>query len=226
MLIPELFSHMGPNDRNTKRLISEGYLEKMQDFDFDGHRVLASRLGYRINDRFVTHYFGRIFLHPDVVFSEEMLRPELQDEKIFADSIDVIVKTHQRVAQMYFDDGTVSLACPPIRALLEIMAHGASAEGWTLDSPEFRKLFERESVLASDWYAQRLDAKQAEDVKQAEEGVERLKEYIGRSDSGSVTGRLHLADRLRELEAQLTYERSPEYRQSLVGTLGRQPRFV
>ena len=226
MLIPELFSHMGPNDRNTKRLISEGYLEKMQDFDFDGHRVLASRLGYRINDRFVTHYFGRIFLHPDVVFSEEMLRPELQDEKIFADSIDVIVKTHQRVAQMYFDDGTVSLACPPIRALLEIMAHGASAEGWTLDSPEFRKLFERESVLASDWYAARLDAKQAEDVKQTEEGVERLKEYIERPDSGSVSARLHLADRLRELEAQLTYERSPEYRRSLVGTLGRQPRFV
>ena len=80
--------------------------------------------------------------------------------------------------------------------------------------------------MASDWYAARLDAKQAEDVKQTEEGVERLKEYIERPDSGSVSARLHLADRLRELEAQLTYERSPEYRRSLVGTLGRQPRFV
>jgi hypothetical protein len=34
-----------------------------------------------------TAYFGRIFLHPDTVFTPEMLRPELQDADIFADSV-------------------------------------------------------------------------------------------------------------------------------------------
>lgn len=225
MLIPELFSHMGPHDRDVKRLIAEGYLDKMTDFDFDGHRVLASRLGYRINERFVTHYFGRIFLHPDVVFTDEMLRPEIQDEKIFADSIDVIVQTHQRVAQMYFDDGTISLASPPIKALLEIMAHGKSAEGWTLSSPEFRALFERDTIMTSQWYAERLNAKQAEDVRQASEGVERLEEYTGREDSGSVNQRLHLTAKLDQLRSDLDFMRSPAYREHLVGTLGRQTNF-
>ncbi|SER91828.1 hypothetical protein SAMN05443377_11840 [Propionibacterium cyclohexanicum] len=225
MLVPEVFSHMGPEERDARTLIREGYLDRIEDFEFDGRPVLASRLGYRINERFVTHYFGRIFLHPDVVFTEEMLRPEVQDEQVFVDSVDVIVKTHQRVAQMYFDDGTISLACPPLKALLEIMAHGRSAEGWTLGSPQFRELFTRESVLASPWYAARLDAKQAEDIRQASEGVERLREYIERPGDAAVSTRLALRARLTELEAELEADRSESYRQSLVGTIGRQVAF-
>ncbi len=41
--------------------------------------MLASRLGYRMTAAIARKYFGRIFLHPHVVFTEEMLRPELQD---------------------------------------------------------------------------------------------------------------------------------------------------
>ena len=104
-------------------------------------------MGYRINGEFVRNYFGRVFLHPDVIFTEEMLRPELQDPKTFADSVDVIVTTHKVVADRYFADGSLEQACPPLRALLEIMHDGVSREGWHLDSPEFRALFERENIL-------------------------------------------------------------------------------
>jgi hypothetical protein len=38
-------------------------------------------------------------------------------------------------------------------------------EGKGLDDPEFRKLFTRENLLASDWYAARLAAKQKIDRK-------------------------------------------------------------
>ena len=137
---------------------------RLEDFEHQGRTVQASRLGHRINELFVTTYFGRIFLHPDVVFTEQMLKPELQDLDVFAESIDVIVATHQRTAQAYFDDGTIRLAVPPLRALLEIMAHGSSKEGWTLDSPDFRRLFQRRTILDSGWYAQRLSAKQAADA--------------------------------------------------------------
>ena len=37
------------------------------------------------------HFFGRVFNHPHAVFTEEMLRPELQDMDIFADGMDNIV---------------------------------------------------------------------------------------------------------------------------------------
>ena len=53
-------------------------------------------------------------------------------------------------------------ACPPLKALLHIMAHG-SYEGIGIDDPRFRKLFDRETVLASDWYEERLRMKQQRD---------------------------------------------------------------
>ena len=225
MLVPELFSHMKPAERDARTLIEQGFLDKLEDFEFNGRTVRASRLGYRMNDRLATTYFGRIFLHPDVVFTDEMLRPELQDEQIYADSIDVIVQTHQRVAQLYIDDGTISEAVPPLRGLLEIMATGSTSEGWTLDSPEFRALFTRESMLASDWYAARLDAKQAEDLRLAHEGIERLREYIDRPDAVSTAERIGLPQRLADLEETAQRIASDEYRASLVGTVGRQVDF-
>lgn len=81
------------------------------------------------------------FCHPNAVFSEEMLRPELQDAEIFADGLDNIVATHQRVAESYFNDGSAALACPPLRALLEIMVHGKTAGGEELGSSAVRQLF-------------------------------------------------------------------------------------
>ena len=129
LLVPELFSRMTPDERDARNLIAEGALEKLTDFDYEGRRVAASRLGYRMTDQLATKYFGRIFLHPDVVFTPEMLRPELQDVGIFAESIATIVTTHERVARSYFQDGTIALAVPPLRALLEIMAEGVHGSG-------------------------------------------------------------------------------------------------
>src|SRR5664280_2261292 len=117
LLVPELFSRMTPDERDARNLIAEGALEKLTDFEHDGKHVAASRLGYRMTDRMATKYFGRIFLHPEVVFTPEMLRPELQDVSIFAESIATIVTTHERVARSYFQDGTIALAVPPLRAL-------------------------------------------------------------------------------------------------------------
>ncbi len=225
MLVPELFSRMWPQERLAANLIADGYLDRLTDYEFQGRPVLASRLGYRINARFASTYFGRIFLHPDVVFTEEMLRPELQDEAIFAESMAVIVTTHQRVAQAYFNDGGVELAVPPLRGLLEIMVNGRTGEGLALDDAEFRRQFTREAILASDWYAARLDAKQAGDVSHQERVLARLREFSGAPENSLVGDRLNLA--ARSAAARAEYERvsSPAYRQALVGTIGRQAAF-
>ena len=107
----------------------------------------------------MAHFFGRIYNHPHAIFGEEMLRQELQDMKIFLDGIDNIVSTQKRVAQLYFDDGSVERACPPIKALLHVMRHD-HWDGKDLADPELRELFTLESLLASDWYATHLKAKQ------------------------------------------------------------------
>jgi phosphoenolpyruvate carboxykinase (diphosphate) len=223
MLIPELFCRMTEPERAASTLIEGGYLERLADFTHDGRLVQASRLGYRINERFATTFFGRIFLHPDVVFTDEMLRPELQDADAFAESMATIVATHERVARAYVADGTIELAVPPLRALLEIMADGASAEGWTFTSPEFRELFTRSSVLASDWYAERIAAQQAGDIHRAAHGVTSLEHFAGNPDNAEASERLGLPGRIAAAKADAKRLASNAYRKSLVGAVGRQP---
>ena len=222
LLVPEVFSRMSVAERDARSLIAEGMLERLTDFEHRGKTVAASRLGYRMTAKFAIAYFGRIFMHPHAVFTEEMLRPELQDLDVFADSLDTIVTTHQRVAQAYFDDGTIELACPPLRALLEIMAFGQTADGHGLEAPQVRSAFERDTVLASDWYAARLAEKQTQDLRLAELGVANLSRFAGTEGNEEPVARLGLAGRLAAAQAWRDRVASPAHRDSLVGTLGRQ----
>ena len=223
LLIPEIFSRMSAEERDARHLVEGGYLERIEDFEYEGRTVQASRLGYRMNQAFTSTFFGRIFLHPDVVFTEEMLRPELQDEAVFADSVDIIVTTHKVVAEHYRADGSIEWAVPPLRALLEIMIDGTSREGWDLTSPEFRALFERENILSSSWYAERLDAKVARDTRLAHQAIEDLTRFYTAENNEEVVERLGIEGRLAEARAWLDKVSSPAYREHLVGTLGLQP---
>ena len=223
LLIPEIFSRMSAEERDAHRLVEGGYLERIEDFEYEGRTVQASRLGYRMNQAFTSTFFGRIFLHPDIVFTEEMLRPELQDKAIFADSVDVIVTTHKVVAEHYRADGSLEWAVPPLRALLEIMIDGVSREGWNLASPEFRAQFERENILNSAWYSERLDAKAARDARQAREAIEALARFYKGENNEEVIERLGLDERLAAARAWLEEVTSHAYRDHLVGSLGLQP---
>ncbi len=104
--------------------------------------MLASRLGYRITAKFVRTFFGRIFDHPDRVFDEAYLRPETQDLEAFVDGVNNVTEAQERVALQAFDDGSIDDACPPLRAVLSIMAHG-KYEGKDAHHPDIRKLFTR-----------------------------------------------------------------------------------
>ena len=143
LLVPEIWCRMSVSERDPKFLIKEGYLEKCKDFEFDGKKVLASRLGYRITARFVRTFFGRVFNHPHLVFTDKMLRPETQSMEVFADGMENVISTQQRVAEHYFADGSIDLACPPLRALLHVMRFG-QFEGKDLQHPKLRALFTRD----------------------------------------------------------------------------------
>ena len=80
-----------------------------------------------------------------------MLRPELQDGDAFADGIAHLLEAHARCAAVYLADGSVADACPPLQALLHIMAHG-DFEGKGLHDPDIRRLFTPEvSAPRQDW---------------------------------------------------------------------------
>jgi head-tail adaptor len=154
-----------------------------------------------------------------------MLRPETQDLQVFIDSVDVMVSTHQRVAASYLADGTITSACPPVRALLQIMASGTSQEGYTLTDERFRALFTRQSVLDSDWYAARLDALQAQRVASAEAGIAEIEHFIEADADTAAAQRLSLSERLAAVRAARDHASTGAARQALIGSLGRQPSF-
>ncbi len=222
LLVPEIWCRMTPEERSAKFLLEHNYLERCQDFDHEGKRVLASRLGHRINARFVRTFFGRVFNHPHAVFTEEMLRPETQDMAVFADGMDNIISTQKRVAKMYFDDGSVAQACPPLHALLHIMLHDQH-EGKGLDHPDIRRLFTRESLLASDWYATRLKAKQTIDQQLWLRHVRHLERFLKKASHAEEAVRLGINERLQRARKTLAAVESPAHLEQLRGTLGAEP---
>jgi phosphoenolpyruvate carboxykinase (diphosphate) len=222
LIVPEVFCRMSPGEYDPKFLIANHYLDKLEDFEHAGKRVLASRLGYRINTRFVHAFFGRVFNHPHAVFTPEMLKPELQDLDIFADGMDNIVATQRRVAQMYFDDGSIKQACPPLQALLHVMAHD-EWEGKGLDHPGFRALFTRENMLASGWYAARLKARQAVEAALWRRHVEYLDRFQKRASHADEAVRLGVPHRLVRARSKLDEVESAAYLGKLAGTLGAEP---
>ena len=184
--------------------------------------MLASRLGYRITDRFVHGILGKIFDNPNAVFNDEILRPETQDMELFADGVNNIVEAQQRVAQQYLDDGSVEDACPPLKALLYIMASG-EYQGRDAHHPEIRAMFSRDYLLASDWYRERLEVKQARDIALWRRHVHNLKQFIQLESHADVAERLDIAARLDKAKAHLKMVRSPDYLEWLAGTIGADP---
>ncbi len=224
LVVPEVWSRMFIPERKPDYLIKKGYLEAVKDFDHEGRRVLGSRLGYRITENFVQTFFGRVFNEPSTVFTEEMLRPEQQSMEDYIAGIDNIVGTQKRVATMYFEDHSIEQACPPLRALLHIMADG-EYQGKGADHPDVRALFDRETVLSSDWYRARLDAKLEHKKAVLARHIEALEEFLEKEHYRAEAARLGIAERLEATRKKLAdLESDPQtYLQQIEGSLGADP---
>ncbi|MEO6147792.1 MAG: hypothetical protein ABIT70_12265, partial [Sulfuriferula sp.] len=222
LLVPEIWSRLLPEERQAPWLIEQGYMEALEDFDFDGQRVLASRLGYRITERFVAHFMGKIFDNPRAVFSEAILKPEVQDMSVFVDGIHNIVEAQQRVATRYFEDGSIEEACPPLKALLSIMAYGQYL-GMDAHAPAIRAMFTRETLLESDWYRQRLQVKRERDHLLWIRNLNELVRFRDNPRNLDEARRLNLDVRIDYAQAQLDRLNDPESWRDFIGTLGADP---
>ncbi len=222
LLIPEIWSRMEVAERDPSYLIAHSYLEKLDDFEYDGKTVAASRLGYRITADFVRTFFGIVFDNPNDVFTPEMLRPERQDMASFVDGIDNIVTTQQKIAANYFEDGSIALACLPLKALLHIM-HTGSYEGRAAADPEVRALFTPDALLKSDWYRERLQAQQTLDLRLWKRHLRTLREFL--DDPGQVTPALRrkVTARLQQAQAHCERIEGPEYLETQRGFIGADP---
>jgi hypothetical protein len=219
LLIPEIWSRLPVVQRDPQSLIAQGQLEKLEDFEYEGRTVFQSRLGYRITERFVHTNFGKMFDYPTAVFDEAMLKPETQDMPSYVDGIDNVYEAQQRVAQLYFQDGSIDDACPPLKALLHIMAYGQYA-GKTISDPDIRAMFTRDYLLQSDWYQQRLEIKQQRESTLWQQHKTYIKQQLTETEQNDSTVRATLNQKLEATERMLAEINDPAYLQQLQGTLG------
>ena len=219
MLIPEIWCRLPASIQKSAYMIEQGYLEKLEDFEYEGKTVLASRLGYRMTERFIQDHFGKLFDRPMAVFDEAMLKPETQGMEDFVDGINNICEAQQRVASDYFLDGSINDACPPLKALLHIMANGRY-KGMSVDDPAIRNMFSREYLLESDWYKERLVIKQARDTQLWLSHRKHLLSQLQELDEDEAGRRLHLNERITEADRMITKVSGKAYLERLRGTLG------
>jgi len=224
ILIPEIWARLVPEDRDANLLIETGCLEKLEDFDYQGQKVLASRLGYRITKNFAFRCMNRLFDEPQSVFNERMLKPELQSMEDYVDGINNIVEAQQKVALRYFEDGSVDAAIPPLQILIHIMAYG-HYNGKSIDDPELRKNFNRDYVVHTEWYRNRLRLKQQKDIAFYTERIEYFNQFIADTHNTIFIEELKIDERLEKAKQMLKYCKSEAYFESLIGTIGADPLF-
>lgn len=219
MLVPEIWSRLTEDERNPEKMILDGCLEKVNDFEYNGVKVPASILGYRITETFSYKYLGKIFDEPQTIFSEDILRPEKQSLEAFADGVLNIAEGHKKAAASYFKDGSVEEAIPPLKALLSIMVNG-NYEGKDINSPEVRELFKKENIINSDWYKERLVNKQKVEINLIKEKIVNLEEFISDPTNKSIISEFNYDERLENARFELKNMKSDGFLNSLVGTLG------
>ena len=220
LLIPEIWARLSPEERDPKFLIANNYFEKIDNFNYEGKEVKASVLGYRVTEKFIHNYFGRVFENPNVVFTDEMLKPELQSMQEFVDGVRNITDNQARVAKMYFEDGSVEGAIPPLKAILHIMAYG-EYEGKTLSSPEIREMFTREYLLKSNWYAERLRNKHVSDIALWQGHQKYISDLLNEAVNLPEEKKTEIKEILVKTKETLKYIKSQEYYDTLVGTIGK-----
>jgi len=219
MLIPEIWCRLPIKHRDPKYLIENGHLEKIEDFEHEGKTIHASRLGYRITENFVHAFFGKVFDSPTIVFDEEMLRPETQGMDAYVDGINNIVEAQQKVAKAYIEDGSINDACPPLQAVLNIMAAGKH-EGKTIDDPAIREMFTLDYLLQSDWYKERLAIKQQRDAALWQMNRDYIEQKMDETKESVTEVWADLQDRMENAEQMLDWVNSDSYLERLQGTLG------
>lgn len=219
LLIPEIWCRMSVEERDPAMMIKEGYLEKVDDFKYKGKKVEASLLGYRITEKFVNHFMARIFSRPDAVFSDEMLHPETQDMDAFVASIENLSITQRRVAEGFKRDGTYETLCPPLKALVDIMIDG-NHKGMDRSHPDIRAMFDRETVLNSDWYKERLVEKQKRDIAYWKKIISYLKKNKTSDRLEAIQNHFNLDKKIAEAEKHLEHVSAKAYIEELKGTIG------
>ena len=148
-----------------------------------------------------------------------MLKPETQDMDAYVDGINNITEAQQKVAQQYFDDGSIDDACPPLQVLLHVMAKG-SYKGKPIDDPSLREMFTRDYLINSEWYKERLQNKLERDARLWQMNKNYLEQKMDEITEDDTEKWAQLQEDIENAEQMIEWVTSQSYLDRLHGTIG------
>ena len=143
---------------------------------------------------------------------------------MFAESVATIAMTHERVARAYVKDGTISLAIPPLRALLEIMADGSTSRGLAAGVAGVpRAVHPRVGARLATGTRERLAAKQAAAGARAAAGLAAIEKFVTTPGNEEPTARLGMPARVAAARAEVERLSGAGVRRAARRHLGQHP---
>ena len=94
-----------------------------------------------------------------------------------------------------------------------------------ISDPELRRYFDRDYVIKSDWYRERLKLKQHKEIALRQTQLKNLEAFVADADQADLFDSLQIDNRLADCRKALAYAESDEYLKSLEGTIGADPLF-
>jgi hypothetical protein len=156
LMMPELWSRLSPEERDPAFLKAGRIPEQVKDLSTKAGRY-SLPIGMAHHPLFAATTWGAYSTPPRRSSPKTCSGPNCNPSPISS----MESRTSPRLwsdRQSYIDDGSIEAAIPPLKALLWVMATGATKQ----EHPRSRAspLFDRGYVLGSDWYAQRPSAYQ------------------------------------------------------------------
>ncbi|MHB0898137.1 MAG: hypothetical protein ACYC1A_11360, partial [Spirochaetales bacterium] len=143
----------------------------------------------------------------------------------FVDGVENIAAAMEKSAKAYLEDGSISAAIPPLKAVLAVMATG-SFEGKSIHDPELRRLFDRDYVVNSAWYKERLSAYQGQEIAYIEKSIAYIRTYLAeKAEPKSLSARRAQAELARAKE-RLEQLMAKGYLVFIDGSIGKDPLYL
>jgi hypothetical protein len=95
-----------------------------------------------------------------------------------------------------------------------------------ISDPELRKFFDREYIINSDWYKERLELKQRKDLQFYTKQINYLEEFVSNPSNVDIMSEMNIEDRLVKVKTKFEEASSQKYIESLIGTIGSDPLFI
>ena len=222
LLIPEVWCRMAPEERRPKFLIDNGYLEKCADFEYAGKSPgQPPRLAHDL--QFRPHLFRpRLQLSlrrfPGRSAASRAAGPRHLRRRHGQHCHHPPIDRRQLLRRWQHRMGLSATAMPPAHYGPRPRTKAAT-KSTRPSAPSSRA----KNIIASDWYAARLAAKQEHDIHLWKRHATYLQNFLKKKNYEEEAKRLGLAAKLETAWATYHQVKSPEYLGGLQGTIGLHP---